>query len=70
MSFEVGLQLLLGFVGVEEKLLSRPEGQPTNITISDTRRCADESHNPHAPVRHCSMIAGAMKRVKCELYFL
>jgi len=60
MFFEIGLQLLFGFRGVQEELLSRTEGQPTNIAISHTRRGADESHDPHIPFRHRFMIAGAM----------
>jgi len=60
MFFEVGLQLLFGFLGVQEELLSRAEGQPTNIAISHTRRGADESHDPHISIRHRFMIAGEM----------
>ena len=67
MFIEIGLQLLPGFIGVEEKLLSRAEGQPTNIAISHSRRGADESHDPHIPFRHHFMIAGTVKRVKPEL---
>jgi len=64
MFIEVGLQLLFGFIGVEEKFLSRAEGQPANVAISHTRRGADESHDPYIPFRHDFMIAGTVKRVK------
>ena len=49
---EVGLQLLLCFVGVLEKFLARSEGQPANVAIGNARCCANESYNPEIAVGH------------------
>jgi hypothetical protein len=54
---KVGLKLLFRFVGVNKKLLSRPESQFADIAIPDTRGAPDESGYLEIPVSHANIIA-------------
>jgi hypothetical protein len=58
MLVKVGLELLFGFVGVNQKLASRPEDQFAEIAIRSARGAPDESCYLEIPVRHRNMIAG------------
>ena len=53
---EIGLQLLLCFVGVLEKFLAGSEGQPANVAIGNAGCCANESYNPEIAVGHAKLL--------------
>src|SRR5882724_422392 len=52
MLIKVGLELLFSFIGVEQKLLARPEGQLADIAKRCARCSADEAHDLKVPVWH------------------
>jgi hypothetical protein len=63
MFFEIGLQLLLGFVGVQEELLPGAEGETAEIAIGHAGCGPDESYDPEISVRHRTIIAGRLGAV-------
>src|SRR5579864_3919927 len=66
MLVEIGLQLEFRLVGVQQKLLPRPEGQSADIAECETRRGSDESDDFESPVRHAYIMARCRHRVKCD----
>lgn len=64
MLFEIGLQLELGLIGVQQKLLSRTKRQSAKIAIGHARRDPDKSGDSHISVRHGNIMALRRKRVK------
>ena len=63
---EVGLQLKLGLIGVNEKLLSSPKRQAADVAIGKAGRGPDEAGDLETPVRHGSIMARCSQRVKCD----
>src|ERR1700723_2460195 len=59
---EIGLQLLLGLVGVDEKLLLRAEGQFADIAIRGAGSAPDESNDYELAIRHGRIMAGQSMR--------
>jgi hypothetical protein len=66
MPVEIRLKLFFGFVGVQQKLLARPESQSADIAKRRARGCADETHNLKVPVWHGNIMSGGNVSVKCS----
>jgi hypothetical protein len=61
---EIRQQLFLGFVGIRDEFLPRPESQSAHITIGDARCGPHKSHDLHISLSHANMIAGEEEVVK------
>lgn len=58
MLLEIRVQLLPGFIGVQEKLLSCFESQSANVTVREAGRGPDKSYDLQISLfRHINMIA-------------
>lgn len=55
--FKVGLKLLFGPIGIEQKFLAGTERQPADVAIRRTWRGADKPHDDELSVRHSSIMA-------------
>ena len=64
MLIKIRLELLFGFVGVEQKFLARPKSQLADIAKCRARCGADEAYDLKVPVWHRNIIAGADTLVK------
>lgn len=56
---KIRLQLLSGFLAVQQKFLPRAERQTANITISDTRGGPDKSHDLKASFCHIRIVSNS-----------
>jgi hypothetical protein len=61
---EIRLELLLGPIRIQEKLLPRSESQSAYVTIANAGRDANKPYDSEIPVRHLNIIAGAGEGVK------
>jgi hypothetical protein len=61
---EISLQLLLGFVSVQQKFLARAERQSANIAIGCAGSGSNEAHDPEGSVGHDHIMAGVESSVK------
>jgi len=52
MLFEVGLELLSGFIGIQQKFLTRPESEPAHVAIGHAGCGPYESYDSHVPLGH------------------
>jgi hypothetical protein len=64
MPVEIGLQLKLGLVLVQQEFLPRPERQSADIAKGHAGRASDESNNFESSVWHGSIMARYVDRVK------
>jgi hypothetical protein len=54
---KIRLELLFGFVTVEQKFLSGPESQPANVAVCNAGSRADEPYDLKIPFWHGSIVS-------------
>jgi hypothetical protein len=64
MLIEIGLELLFGFVGIEQELLPRAEGQAADIAVGVAGCGSYEADDSEIAISHQFMITGDGWRVK------
>jgi len=57
MLVKIGLELLLGFLAVEQKFLPGPESQPADVAVRDAGGGADEPYDLKIPFWHGSIVS-------------
>jgi len=61
---EIFLELLLGFVEINQKFLPRAEGEAADVAIGQTWGAADEPDELESALRHPVIMAGRQEGVK------